>query len=113
MRTQGRNLEAGTHVEAIEVDCFLDLLNLLFNLPTQGWMASPIVVWALPHQSVSRKCSTGLPTGQSPGDILSGASFHPDDSSLCPVDIKVASTGTLVEYIAGLELLKEEENRPS
>lgn len=111
MRTQGRNLEAGTHVEAMEVDCFLDLLSLPFN--HYSGMASPIVVWALPHQSLSRKCSTGLPTGQSPGDILSGASFHPDDSSLCPVDIKVASTGTLVEYIAGLELLKEEENRPS
>lgn len=49
--------------------------------------------WTCPHQSL-RECSAGLPTDQFKGGIFSSETPSTDDSSLCRVDIKPASTTT-------------------
>ena len=71
--SQGRSLEAGTEAETTEehgllacCPCFLSLLFYI-TLDHLHRVAPPIVGWVSPHQSLTKKYSTDLPTGHSEG----------------------------------------------
>lgn len=57
------------------------------------------VIKAIPHQSSTKKCSTGLCTGQSGGTFSQLKFTFPNDSSLCQIDIKQARHSLLASSV--------------
>lgn len=99
-RTQGRNLEAETEAEAMEILCFLAwspqlALPAFFigSRATNLRVAPPTVAWALLHQSSKkRKWPTGLPKGQPGGSIFL---IDVPSSKMSPSFVKSFSPGSL------------------
>lgn len=89
---QGRNLEAETKAEAFGESCLLACsARFLRTLEPQLKGGTAHVSQSSLHINHPSRNPTGLPASQSGGGILS------DDSSLCQVDMKLASTTSMAQ----------------
>lgn len=93
--------KAGTEAEAIEDCCLLSALYGLLSLfssitpgpPAQGLYCQQQQAGPFHISYHSRKCLSGLPTGQSDGCVFSiDIIFFSDDSGLCKVDKMLINT---------------------
>jgi hypothetical protein len=95
--TQGRNLEVGADVEAMDGCCLLTAphgLSSLLSYRTQNHRSTPLTMdWTRLHQLLIKNMSYRLAYSTVLGRHFLSWGFHlSNGSSLCQADIKLAST---------------------